>query len=150
MFDIYKVSEGDNIGTISNTFNIDPVYLYKINGFEADRVVKKGENIIVPKLTSEYFDYYTMNETSSLYDVSKKYGVDQNLLSQLNGLNNNDYIYSNQIIMVPKPNTRFYITKDGDTLRDVINIMNAKPSNILNQNNKIYLREEQLIVYKDN
>ena len=41
-----------------------------------------------------------------------------------------------------------YITKEGDTLSSVTKSLNANLEAIINQNRRIYLLPEQLIVYK--
>ena len=40
-----------------------------------------GKNIIVPKSSSNYFDYYTIKKGDSLYKIASKYGVEYNLLA---------------------------------------------------------------------
>lgn len=149
MFEIYKINDGDTIDSIAVNHRTTSSEIFKINGFECDRSVRVGEDIIVPKLTSNYFNYYTIREGMSLSQFSKKNNMDCNLISNLNGLNCSDYLYPGQVILTPKENVSFYITQDNDTLNDVCNIMKTNVGNIVNQNNKLYLREGQLIVYKE-
>ena len=99
-------------------------------------------------MEDNYFDYYTIKKGDTLYQISKKYGVNPYLLAVLNGLNTNDYIYPDQIIMVPKDNYAYYITKEGDTLNIVANTFNASVNDLINYNQAIYLQEGQLIVNK--
>jgi hypothetical protein len=149
MFEIYKINEGEDINSIANNYMVSPDYLFKLNGFNCDREVRAGDNIIVPKLTNDYIDYFTIKEGSNLYDFAKKNNIDYNLLSNLNGLNTYDYLYPNQVVLIPKRDTSFYITKDNDTLNSVCKLMKANLNNLLKENNKIYLKEGQLIVYKE-
>lgn len=97
-----------------------------------------------------YFEYYTISSGDNLYSIAKKYNVNPALLATLNGLNNNDYIYPEQVIMIPKSNFAYYITKEGDTLNLVANTFNTKEENLLKYNPTIYLQEGQLIVNKIN
>ena len=60
-----------------------------------------------------------------------------------------DYIYENQQIMVPKEGVDIYITKEGDTLREVSKGMNAKLNLLLYQNPNLYLQSDQIIIYKE-
>ena len=71
------------------------------------------------------------------------------MLSMLNGLDNEDYIYPNQVIMIPKENVRIYITAEGDTLQNIIKVINADTNKFLMENNNLYLLPEQLIIYKN-
>ena len=51
-----------------------------------------------------YYDYYTIKRGDNLYQIAKSYNVNASLLAALNGLDLNEYIYPNQVIMVPKNN----------------------------------------------
>ena len=78
-----------------------------------------------------------------------RYNTDYNLLALLNGINVDDYIYPNTTILVPKRDVKYYITKDNDTLLSVNRLLGGNINKLLSQNNNIYLKEGQLIVYKD-
>ena len=100
------------------------------------------------KPNNDYFEYYTIKKGENLYQIAKKYNVNPSLLAILNGLNINDYIYPDQVIMIPKEGYAYYITKEGDTLNLVANTFNTNVQNILRNNSTIYLEEGQLIVNK--
>ena len=102
------------------------------------------------KPNNDYFQYYTIQKGDSLYQVARKYNVNASLLAILNGLNLNDYIYPEQVIMIPKDNYAYYITKEGDTLGLVAETFNTNTSNLIKYNPTIYLQEGQLIVNKIN
>ena len=150
MFEIYTVSPGDTIETISDSFNISPSNLYKLNGFTPDYILEEGKNIIVPKLTNDYFTYYTIKKGDTISKIAKEYNVNTKLLSILNGLNTQDYIYPNQTIVVPQKDVSIYITGNKDTINEIIKGINANTSDLLKQNPNIYVMPEQLIVYKQN
>lgn len=149
MYEIYNVGPGDTIDTISESFKISPANLYQINGFDPDFVLEQGMNIIVPKISNEYFAYYTIKKGDNLYKIAKDYNVDAKLLSILNGLNLNDYIYPNQTIVVPQKGISIYITQKNDTINEIIKGINANPINLLEQNPQIYVVPEQIIIYKN-
>lgn len=149
MFDIYEVNLGDSVRSIASDLGVDSSYLYKINGFMANCELSEGDRIVVPKLTSDYFDYVRVGKGKSVMELAKEYDVDVSLLAQINGLNVNDYIYSNQVLIVPKKEVGFYISSDGDDLVGVMRGMNANLERFLYCNPKIYLREGQLFVYKE-
>ena len=150
MYDIYVVQEGDTIDSISDKYNITSYILNRINGFDSNYVLGVGDSIIVPKVTSIYFDYYTIKKGDSLYKIAEKYGVDYKLLALINGLNVDDYIYIDQVIAVPKNGVNYYVVKDNESLIDIANQLNLYVKDIINQNNQLYLVPEQLIVYRSN
>ena len=145
MYDIYKIKIEDNLNTIAKMYNTTPEVLRNLN--RASTFIP-GENIIVPT-ENEYFEIYTIQKGDSLYEIARLYNTDYNLLALLNGLNINDYIYPNQKVLVPKKDVKYYLTKDNDTLFSVANTLKANLNKLLNQNKTIYLKEGQLIVYKD-
>lgn len=69
-------------------------------------------------------------------------------LAMLNGLDDDDYLYVDQVLVVPKENTEFYITEDNDTLTKVASYFQTTPKVLVEQNKTIYLMPEQLIIYK--
>ena len=97
-----------------------------------------------------YFDYYSIKTGDSIYGISKKYNINPELLISLNELNENDYIYPGQVLLIPKSNYSYYITKSGDTLKEVTNILNVSLDKMLKDNKTIYLLDGQLIVKKRN
>lgn len=146
MYDIYTVMAGDTVKSISSKFKTSPEILKSLNGNITNLV--PGMNLVIPRSRSNYLDYYVISEGDTLSQIAKKYNTDPNLLAQLNGINVNDYIYPNQTIIVPKRGTKLYITAEGDTLNEIVKGLNADINELLEQNNKIYLQKEQLIVYK--
>ena len=97
---------------------------------------------------SPFYDSYEIKKGDTLYQISKEYNVNTNLLAQLNGLNIDDYIYPGQTILVPKKNVSYYITKEGDTIKGVSKIFNVKEMDIIYENETIYLTPGQMIYYK--
>lgn len=145
MYGIYRIQQGDTIDSLSKKYGVSPEILKNLNQNSNFEV---GTNIIVPTM-NEYFEIYTIDKGDNLYNIAKRYNTDYNLLALLNGLNVNDYIYPNMIILVPKRNVKYYITKDNDTLLSINRLLNGNINKLLSQNNNIYLKEGQLIVYKD-
>lgn len=150
MYDIYTVQTNDTKESIANKYNITPYILYQLNGFNPNYNLTPGLNIIVPKTTSAYFDYYTIKKGDSLYKIANKYDVDYNVLALINGLETEDYIYPNQVIAVPKNGVKYYIVMENETLTDISSKLNTSIENILNQNRELYLLPEQLVIYKPN
>ena len=147
MYDIYTVNNNETIYSIAKKLNINPNLLSSINNNIIN--ITPGMTLLIPKKDNEYFNYYKVNQGDTLFNIAKKYNVSVNMLSMLNGLNNEDYIYQNQIIMLPKENVRIYITAEGDTLQNIIKGINADASKFLMENPNLYLLPEQLIIYKN-
>lgn len=145
MYDIYQIQNGDAIETIAVKYNTSPQVLRQLN---PNSTFSVGTNIIVPKINN-FFEMYTIQKGDTLYEIARRYNTDYNLLALLNGLNVNDYIYPNTIIMVPKKDVKYYITKENDTLSGVNRLLSGNIEKLLSQNSNIYLKEGQLIVYKD-
>ncbi len=100
------------------------------------------------KQNDKIFDYYVVVNGDTLYKIASNNNIDPSLLAQLNGINLDDYIYPNQILLIPKRGSILYITGTGDTLDGIIKGLNVDAMELINQNKNIYLQPEQLIVYK--
>ena len=149
MFKTYRVKNGDSVESISKSFDIDPIKLLKINNMSGNELLSVDREIVVPSDNQDYFDYYVVKNGDSIYAISKKYNMNPDLLASLNGLNFSDYIYPDQVILIPKSGFSYYITKSGDTLDSVSNIFNISRDDLLNQNDVVYLLEGQFLVHKN-
>ena len=142
MYKIYQVEMGDTIESLSRKFGITNEELININGLTGP--VVEGQLIIVPN-TNNIFATYTIKQRDSMYSIASRYNTNEDYLLKINGLDKNDYIYPNQQILVPKENVEIYITKENDTLKGVANNFRISIEELVNQNNEIYLKEEQLL-----
>jgi len=145
MYDVYQIVVGDTIDSIANRYNTTSEVIRRLNPSSGFGV---GSSIVVPRI-NQYFDMYNIVKGDTLYEIARKYNTDYKLLAVLNGLNVNDYIYPNTMIMVPKRDVKYYFTKEGDTINSVNRLLNGDIEKLINQNNNIYLKEGQLIVYED-
>ena len=148
MFDTYLVKKGDTLESISRKYNVSKSYLIDINNIFFEDDIKEGRELIVPKVEDVYFDTYVIEKGDTLYAISRRYNVNPELLSAVNGINKEDYIYPGQKIMIPKSGYSYYITADGDTLDIVKNAFNTTYDKLLDENKTVYLMPEQLIVLK--
>ena len=148
MFEKYRVKANDNLEDIAKKFRTNKAYIEDLNNLVYDESLREGMDIIVPKAREKYFDTYTINKGDNLYAISKKYNINPTLLAALNGLDSNDYIYPNQVLLLPVGNYSYYITKDGDTLDIVSDMFNKNKDEIIRENNTIYLLPGQVLVSK--
>ena len=146
MYKIYKVSIGDTLESIAKKFNTTVLDLQNINGKD---FITMGELIIVPNnKNSEWFDKYIVENGDSLYSIYNKYNISLSDLLDINGLDKDNYIYPGQEILVPKSNVNIIITKNNETLRSASDRLGLNDSELLVQNENIYLLPEQLLVYR--
>ncbi len=145
MYSVYRVLNGETLENIAKKFATTVEALEKMNGLDANSL-RDVDQIIVPETSRKYFEYYRVQKGDSIYGIARRYNINPELLASLNGLNYSDYIYPDQLIMIPKPNYSYYITKEGDTLDSVANILNVSREKLLNENNIIYLLEGQMLV----
>ena len=99
-------------------------------------------------MSNELYDRYVIKKGDTLFGISKQYNINPELLSLVNGLNMNDYIYENQEILIPKSGYSYYLTKSGDNLNDILYLFKANYNDFSKVNNNIMLEEGQLFAYK--
>ncbi len=145
----YIVKEGDNIATIAKKYNISIVDLINQNNLENVYYLEPGLELIIPEERAPLgFTYYTVKKGDSLYEIAKHYNISVKDLSELNGLEINEYIYPEQRILVPEEGVEVYITKEKDTIQTIIDKLGTNREEIFVYNPKIYLLPEQLIAYR--
>ena len=150
MYDKYLIRQGDTLDSIAKKFNTQPNMIMDLNNMPFADYYKEGREIIVPVNKEKYFEYYTIQKGDTIYGIARQYNINPELLALLNGLNNSDYIYPNQEILIPKRNYSYYVTAEGDTLDTVEKKFNVNKNDIVTQNETIYLLPGQLIVKKNN
>ena len=90
-----------------------------------------------------------IEQGDTLKNISEKNNIDLEVLAHLNGLEINDYIYPNQTIIIPKDNVKVYITKAGDTIKDLIRSLGFNLEKIIEDNTDIYLVANQLLIERE-
>ena len=144
MYKVYVVKMGDTFESIARDHNITLEELNRLNGNMISLI--PGMQLIVPN--NEKYNTYVVKSGDNLYAISVKYGVSLDSLISLNGLNKNDYIYPGQQILIPDSELEIYTTIENDTLQSVSSNLGISIEELLNNNDKIYLEEEQPIKYK--
>ena len=99
-------------------------------------------------MNNSMYDNYIIKKGDTLFGISKQYNVNPELLSLINGLNMNDYIYENQEILIPKSGYSYYLTKSGDKLNDVLNLFKVDFNEFNKYNENVLLDGEQILVNK--
>ena len=148
MYKIYQVEYGDTIEVIAKKTNTTPENIKMINDIKTNSELMVGSLIIVPKEEERLFENYIVKSGDTIYSIAKMYDVNPNTLLMLNGLNKDDYIYPNQEITVPLRDVTIYITKEGDTVDFIISNLGIDANTLNNQNKRIFVMEDQLIINK--
>lgn len=148
MYTVYKIENSGSLSEIANMLGIDISILSNLNGISSDAYLTEGSYIIIPKSSSENFITYMVKPGDTIIEIARQNGLDYRQLLSLNGLDKDQYIYPNQEILIPNRNVYFWITGAEDTLEEVANKFGTNSSVIVSQNKSIYLKPEQLIIYK--
>lgn len=98
-------------------------------------------------VSQDFFTVYKIEKGDNLYQIAKKYNINPTLLAALNGLNNDDYIYPNQELLIPKNGYSYYITAEGDTIDLVADKFGTTRDDVM-EANTIYLLPGQLLIHK--
>lgn len=147
MYKIYQIEYGDTLDIIAQKTNTTVDNLKKINGIDESDIMA-GNLIIVPNNTNELFETYLVQNGDTVYSIARMYNINPDTLLKLNGLNEDDYIYTGSEITIPKENVDIYITEYNDTVNDVLNNLGVDITTLTRENNKIYVLEDQLMVHK--
>jgi len=148
MFESYILGKDDTLLNIAEKYNTSVKILQDINNLYYLDDIREGMEIVVPKESKDYFNYYVVEKGDNLYAIARKYNINPELLANLNGLKEEDYIYPNQQILIPKSGYSYYITAEGDSLDEVVKVFNSNVDKFLRENETIYLMAGQLLVNK--
>lgn len=148
MFESYILNEGEDLKDVAKKYNTTIKIIQDLNNLYYLDDVREGMEVVVPKESKDYFNYYVVKQGDSLYRIARQYNINPELLASINGLNMDDYIYPNQQILIPKNGYSYYITAEGDTIEGVINAFNSTKEKFLLDNSTIYLMPGQLLVNK--
>jgi spore germination protein len=149
MYEIYMVKEGDTLESIADIYSTTVGILKQINGIFNELDIIPGIQIVVPVEKKQPYQYYTVKKGDNMYDIARDNNIDYFLLLQLNGLDEGDYIYPNQTIMLPKKEFNIYMTKNDDTLDYVLRKMGVTIDELLKENENVYLRPEQILIFRE-
>lgn len=147
MYEIYKINANDTLSSIANNYNTTEEELIKINGISITSKIEPNNLIITPKNENINYEYYTVKKEDNIYQIANKHDIDYKLLLKMNGLDQDDYIYPNQTILLPRKDKKMYLTKEGDTINTLIENFETNIDNLLKKNNTIYLEEDQIIIF---
>lgn len=146
MYQIYQVMPNETLEQVAGKLGINIDELRRLNGLTTNQNIG-GSYLIIPTQPSNSYDTYIVKKGDSIYAIARNYGVDYQTLLRLNGLNDNDYIYPNQEILIPKNNFNVYVVKEGDTIESISRNLGKDVSELITKNNNIMLLPDQIIQY---
>lgn len=148
MYKIYQVEYGDTLDLIAQKTNTTVDNIKKLNGFTNNEDISVGSLIIVPKVQDDIFMNYKVKKGDNIYSIARAYNVNPEMLLMINGLDRDDYIYPDMMLLIPKSSVNLYITKDGDTYNDVAMMLGMSAGDLNDENKRIYVLKDQLVIGK--
>ena len=146
MYKIYIVEPGETLESIASDLNVTLDTLYDINGFGVNRILQVGDQIIVPAVKTNYTSYI-VKKGDNPYSIAKRFNISTDELLTINGLEKDDYIYPNQELLIPNISNKYYMTKNNDTINDIVNKTGIPVNKLLEMNKTIYIVPDQMIFY---
>jgi len=148
MYETYIVQPGDTLEGISVEFSVPIAEIIKENNLENIYYLKTGMELKIPIVQSSAFNTYIVKRGDTIYSLAKNKEIDPTLLANINGLDNKDYLYAGQQILLPKEGVTVILTKPGDTLQNIALTNDMNPKDILIYNKNIFLLPNQIIAYR--
>lgn len=148
MYEVYQILYGDTLDVVARKTNSTIDEIRNLNGISSNFDLIPGMYIVVPKNRNSMFEKYIVKKGDSFYSIASKYNINPSDLIMINGLDQDDYIYPNQEILVPSKEFSFYVTKEDDTILDLVSNTGLDIESIVSFNDKLLLVPDQLVVYK--
>ena len=136
----------DTLEKIASKYFLDCDDICRLNGIYNDDLIP-GMFIALPN-SGDIYDLYIVKEGDTLFSLSQLYDIDLDVLYAINGLDDGDYIYPNQELLIPKDGISIYITKDNESLSDISSNINVPISMISNNNPNLILTSDQLVFFR--
>lgn len=148
MYHIYQVAAGDNLEKIASQFQTSVNELKKINGIVGNVTLIPNSFLIVPnRANNQYFETYIVKKGDNMYEIAKRHNMDYKTLLELNGLEEYDYIYPEQEIVIPNKNLKIYKVQQGDSTKTLEAITGRNINEIKTPNDEIYVEKDQIVFY---
>lgn len=148
MYKVYQVLPGEELKSIAEKLDMEYQVLCELNGLSENYELRAGENLVIPNSQANLFQNYQVKSGDNLYEIGKRYQTSAKDIALINGLEEDEYIYPNQQLLIPRTGVQIYVTENNDTLNEVAKKWNTTPEKLALENEKIYLLPEQLLVFK--
>lgn len=144
MYQVYKVMSDDTLESLSSKINVSCEELCRLNGFDS---VVPGEYIVIPSSDNMYFSY-VVKPGDTIYSVSQMYNVSPSILSFINGIDDGDFIYPNQTLIIPNNDVFTYVTVDGDSFNSILKKTGVSFDSLFKNISDLHFMPEQIVFYK--
>ncbi len=144
MYGIYQVANKDTLDSIAKEVGISKEELKKLNGILMDMELRPGSFLIVPKYDSSY-EKYVVKKGDNMYEIAKKYGMDYHSLLKLNGLDDGDFIYPEEVILIPR-GKKAYVTEE-ETIESISEKTGVPVAQLFMHNPDLIVLENQIVRY---
>ena len=121
MYEIYNLKEGDNLTVLASKFDTTEDELIKINGIKLEEREEPLQQIIVPSLKNNTFNYYTVKKDDTIYNlevyVDKSVVYDESYFMLANCPNGTKFINGNLTLEIKTtigPDYRWVKIYEGD------------------------------------
>lgn len=135
----YTVKKGDTLYGIASKYNLTADELKKLNNLTSN-TLSIGQTLKIRKSESDFitedYDFYTIKEGDTLFNIAKKYDTTPDKIKSLNNLTSNT-LSIGQLIKIPATTSNVYIVKKGDTLWSIAKDNNTTVEKIKELNNLI-------------
>ena len=148
MYKVYQVLPGEELKSIAEKLDMEYQVLCELNGFLEGHELRAGENLVIPNNQANLFQSYRVKAGDNLYEIGRRYQTSAKDIALINGLEEDDYIYPNQELLIPRAGVQVYITEEGETLKNVSKKFKTTVEKLVMENENIYLLPEQLLVFK--
>ena len=102
MFERYIIKNGESLNEVAKKYNTSVKILTDLNNIYLESDVRAGMEIVVPTESKDYFNYYVVEKGDNLYAIARKYNINPQLLANINGLDEDDYIYPKKVRTMQK------------------------------------------------
>ena len=148
MYSIYIAQIGDTLESIANKAGIPVDVLINLNNLDPLYEVQVDDKFVVPvKKENSIFERYEVKKGDNLYKIAQMYGINSAILAKINGLENDEYIYPGNVLIVPRKGINIYVTSEGDNLGFISQKLNIPVSRLVSQNPNMILANDQIIIY---
>lgn len=148
MENVYQVQEGDTWQSVAHDFQVLEADLYRLNPEKYGTPLVPGDTIVIPTVNTAPFQYYEVQKGDTLSAIAKKFYSTPQILGKLNNLEDLNYLFPGEKLIVPRPGVVAYITEPGDTLKSISDLYDIDPKEIIVYSSKIYLLPNQLIAFR--
>lgn len=148
MFKIYRIMPGDTLESISRQTKTNLDELKRINGIIGNPVLIPGTSLIIPNRENETYITYTIKKGDTIYDIARRNNIDKKLLLLINGMEENDYIYPGEDLLIPNQDVGLYLVETDDTISSISENLGITLEEMIRLNDTIFLSPNQVIVYK--